>query len=387
MTTTAAATADVFYKAKQVMEQVNSWVSKATKGLIRSMPIIPDESTTCILANALYFKGIWENEFEASSVKENVFHLLTGDTIRTPFMNQAYEHYRCGSLEDYKVIQLPYKVGSRPLTRSRSYKVTGRFYMYIFLPNEQGGLLKLMENLNHDASMFVRVELRRTLVTKLSISKFKFGSEHKDITALMQELGLTLPFTPRQSELDGMITTPDVEMYVCDIIHKTFIEVNEAGTEVAAVMAIPAPTAAGPCFDRQERICRRPSISFRYKRRNYSCDALRGRSSQSFEGIVDISPENFLSALPEKSNLRSQLHFFRSETFRYRHLRLGTPVPLFPLLLHRISSLVILRFWFCCCDRVITGEELRTGANKGAKTSNLIVFRERGDWHFDFAGV
>ncbi|GAB2258255.1 hypothetical protein Droror1_Dr00014415 [Drosera rotundifolia] len=248
--------ADVFFvdfkKANQVMEQVNSWVSKATKDLIRSMPIIPDESMTCILANAIYFKGIWANKFKASSVKENVFHLLTGDTIRTPFMNQAYKHYQCGSFENYKVIKLPYKVGSRTLTRSRSYEVSGRFYMYIFLPNDQDGLPNLMGNLNLDASMLARVELRRTLVTKLSIPKFKFGSEHKDIKAIMQELGLTLPFTPRQSELDGMITTPDAEMYVRDIIQKTFIEVNEEGTEAAAVTAMPAPIAAGPCFDRQK---------------------------------------------------------------------------------------------------------------------------------------
>ncbi|MCD7460532.1 hypothetical protein HAX54_043698 [Datura stramonium] len=160
---------DMNKPAAKVNNQVNRWAKKKTNGLIEG--ILPhgavNNMTRLILANAIYFKGLWYDKFNASETKDLEFHLLNG--------------------------------GSKP------------------------GFL------NH------HVPSRKVTVGKFLIPKFKITFEF-EASKVLKELGLTLPFSP--CGFTKMVdSTQAEELFVSEMFHKSFIEVNEEGTEAAAVTA------------------------------------------------------------------------------------------------------------------------------------------------------
>ncbi|PQQ12019.1 serpin-ZX [Prunus yedoensis var. nudiflora] len=81
--------------AAQVTSGVNSWAEKETSGLIKEIlpPGSVDSTTKLIFANALYFKGVWNEKFDASTTKEHDFHLLDGSTVKSPFMTSKKKQF------------------------------------------------------------------------------------------------------------------------------------------------------------------------------------------------------------------------------------------------------------------------------------------------------
>ncbi|KAL6514152.1 hypothetical protein OROHE_019139 [Orobanche hederae] len=97
-------------KAEEVRNSVNSWVETQTRGLVKQ--ILPsgsvDGTTELILANAIYFKGEWSCEFDASRTIHFDFHLLNGYSIQVPFMTSNKER-ELSAFDGFKVLKLPYK--------------------------------------------------------------------------------------------------------------------------------------------------------------------------------------------------------------------------------------------------------------------------------------
>ena len=110
---------DLLPQAKEIVQEVNSWVENTTNGLIRE--ILPSgtlaQETTLVLANALYFKGAWDQKFDPTMTKTRSFYLLNGQMAEVPFMTSKniYEKYYYRSFEHYKVLTIPYQSGSNPL--------------------------------------------------------------------------------------------------------------------------------------------------------------------------------------------------------------------------------------------------------------------------------
>ena len=109
-----------------------------------------------------------------------------------------------------------------------------RFSMCIFLPDEKDGLPSLIHKLNSQ-SEFLEDHIPHQLVKvgRFLIPKFKLSFEFK-ASKIMKELGLVLPFS--DGSLTEMVNEPPT-LYVKEIFHKAFVEVNEEGTEAAAVTA------------------------------------------------------------------------------------------------------------------------------------------------------
>ncbi|CAH9147196.1 unnamed protein product [Cuscuta epithymum] len=219
---------DFQHRAIEVANQVNSWVEKETGGLIKE--ILPagavDNTTRLILANALYFKGAWAEKFNASETKDREFHLLNGSTIQVPFMSSKKKQY-LKAFNGFKVLGLPYKQGEDKR----------RFSMYFFLPDAKDGLPSLMDKITSEPRLLEHhlpnhpVEVGEFLVPKF---KIYFGLE---TSKALKELGVVLPFTG--GGLTEMVDSPTVGGNLCvsQIFHKSFIEVNEEGTEAAAATA------------------------------------------------------------------------------------------------------------------------------------------------------
>ncbi|KAK4278185.1 hypothetical protein QN277_016066 [Acacia crassicarpa] len=220
---------DFINKADKVEQEVNSWVENATNGVIRE--ILPsgslDQETKLVLANALYFKGAWDQKFDPTMTRTRSFNLLNGQIVEVPFMTAPrYKEYYYRSFENYKILKLPYQNGNNSL----------KFSMYFFLPHEKDGLPSLIHSLDSNPRILnQKFELWREDIPEFWIPRFKF-SFNMEATKGLKELGLTLPFTPGElTEVSD--SSYSHKLYVSTILHKAFVEVNEEGTEAAASTA------------------------------------------------------------------------------------------------------------------------------------------------------
>jgi len=219
---------DFINKAVEVTQEVNLWAEKETNGLIKE--ILPPDSvnsqTRLVFANALYFKGAWIEKFDALKTEDYDFHLLNGSSVKVPFMTSKKKQF-IRAFDGFKVLGLPYKQGGDKR----------QFSMYIFLPDEKDGLSTLVEKVASESELLAhKLPLEKVEVGEFRIPKFKisFGLETSDI---LKELGVVLPFSGGglTKLVDSTVTGQN--LYVSDIFHKSFIEVNEEGTEAAAATA------------------------------------------------------------------------------------------------------------------------------------------------------
>ncbi|KAM2961241.1 hypothetical protein FF1_030839 [Malus domestica] len=212
-----------FVNPEEVRREVNLWAEKATKGLITEAlsPGLIDHTTTLILSNALYFKGLWSRKFDASRTITDNFHLLNGTSVMAPFMRSSGEHF-VRAFDGFKVLKLPYSQGE---DKER------QFSMYLLLPDEKYGLPALVERVCSEPGFLDRHHPRRRVpVGEFKIPRFKITSGFTASEILM-DLGLVLPFNGDR-DLTEMLESGVVGK--AKMIHKSFIEVDEDGTKAAA---------------------------------------------------------------------------------------------------------------------------------------------------------
>ncbi|PON99179.1 Serpin family [Trema orientale] len=219
---------DFQYEAAVVTGQVNAWAEKETRGLIKQVlpPGSVDSTTKLIFANALYFKGAWSARFDASKTKDHDFHLLNGSSVRVPFMT-SWKKQVISAYDGFKVLALPYKQGEDKR----------RFSMYFFLPDAKDGLPALVDKVGSQHGFLERHLPRRQVeVGDFRIPRFKISFGFKASNTL-KGLGVVLPFSD-EGDLSEMVGSPEGQrLRVSEIFHKSFIEVNEEGTEAAAASA------------------------------------------------------------------------------------------------------------------------------------------------------
>ena len=209
-------TIDTDLKADEVTEEVNIWAEKETKGLIKDL--LPHGSvhslTSLIFANALYFKGVWKQQFDTSKTKDYDFDLLNGKSVKVPFMTSKKDQF-ISSFDGFKVLGLPYKRGKDGRALS----------IYLFLPDVKNGLSTLIDKVASNYEVLEHHLPRKKMeVGKFRIPRFNISFEI-EASELLNKLGLTLPFS--MGGLTKMVHSPiSQELYVSGIFQKSFIEVN-----------------------------------------------------------------------------------------------------------------------------------------------------------------
>ncbi|KFK36453.1 hypothetical protein AALP_AA4G126300 [Arabis alpina] len=221
-------------KADEVNEEVNSWVEKQTNGLITDLlaPKSVSPLTDSIFANALFFNGRWDKEFDPALTEDSDFYRLDGTKVRVPFMNG--EDFAFGKhldvYEGFKVLELVYREG-------RDYEEDGRcFTMKFYLPDEKDGLPAMLEKL---ASTDEDIPSHSAGVKELKIPRFKFGFDFEASEAL-KCLGLNMPLEK--------------------IVHKSCIEVDEVGCKAAAAAALMYCGACGPPQEKYDFVADHPFL-------------------------------------------------------------------------------------------------------------------------------
>jgi serpin B len=236
-----------YYRAKvteldfnqpQAKTIINNWVDQATKGKIKEIIDSISREDSLFLINAIYFKGTWRIQFDKNLTQEQIFYLENGKNIKHPLMSQngQYLYYEN---EHFQGINLPY---------GKENNLT----MYVFLPKEDSNLTEFINNLTTENWQKWSSEFRQK-EGFISLPKFKLEYEIK-LNETLQAIGMTDIFS-RQANFKNM--TP-AQVYVDEVKHKTFVEVNEEGTEAAAVTSTGIRAISLPIDEPFRMIVNRP---------------------------------------------------------------------------------------------------------------------------------
>ncbi len=196
---------------------INSWVSDKTHGKITEIVDSISPDTILFLINAIYFKGQWSKQFDPVKTKEEPFKTAAGNTKRLPMMTQSGK-YQYFESPGFQGVSLPYG--------------NGRVSMYVFLPVEGKTLNDLHRELSAANWEKWMDEFAET-DGQISLPRFKLEYEIT-LNDALKALGMESAFEPGRADFSGMAEDSG-RVYISKVKHKTFAEVNEEGTEAAAV--------------------------------------------------------------------------------------------------------------------------------------------------------
>jgi serpin B len=204
------------FEHSKAADIINQWVADKTRDMISGIVSPSDvRSAILILINAIYFKGMWAREFDKARTVERDFHKLDGSRQPCQMMSQSgnYDYYEA---DDFQAISLPYG--------------TGRISMYIFLPASTYSIHDFQKSINAKTwgkwlDGFDEAE-GEVMIPRL---KIEYG---KDLLTGLKALGGN---EIADEDFAGMGAGP---LQISSVMHKAIVEVNEEGTQAAAVTAV-----------------------------------------------------------------------------------------------------------------------------------------------------
>ncbi len=205
-------------------QEVNQWVEEQTAQRIKDImpPGSVDAMTMLILVNAIYFKGDWNDKFDAKDTNDDAFHVSDTEKVTVPMMYKKKDWtYGADGVLDAQCIELPYANNS--------------LSMFILLPGP-GKMEKLQEALSPE--FFANIEKKFRLSpkdTKLWLPRFKLEDSF-DLSGKLADMGMRDLFDQGKANLQGM--DEQNRLFVQKVLHKSFLEVNEEGSEAAAATAV-----------------------------------------------------------------------------------------------------------------------------------------------------
>jgi len=209
------------------VDVINAWVSKRTRGHIKKI-LEPNslETAVMVLANAIYFKGIWHFQFEKKETRDSDFFSQSGETLQVPMMHQTAT-FRYDNNPSMQILEMVYKGYER---FSRTKKVS----MVVFLPKKRSGLPKVEDWITAELLQKSIASLQKRKV-EVFFPRFSLETEYK-LSKPIKDIGIAEAFTPSANFL-GMSNDPGVIM-IEEIIHKATIDVDEEGTVATAATAV-----------------------------------------------------------------------------------------------------------------------------------------------------
>ena len=213
---------------------INKWVADQTREKIRDL--IPADAlnklTRLVLTNALYLKAPWADAFSDKTTQPEPFFVHGGGPVDVPMMRKRSEHFGYARREGFTVVTVPY--------------VGDDLQFVVLLPDDLNGLHRLEPKLTADVlAECAKLEPRDI---DLHLPKFKLEPPTIALAETFQALGMKTAFDiPQGSANFDKIAPrkPNDYLYISNIFHKTFIDVDEKGTEAAAATAVVMMMATG----------------------------------------------------------------------------------------------------------------------------------------------
>lgn len=205
------------FKNPDSVNIINSWVKENTKGKIDTIvdKLKPDD--VLFLINAIYFKGNWTKPFDKSQTTDRPFNLSNDNQKQHPAMSQSGK-YRYYENDSFQAVSLPYG--------------KGRMSLYVFLPNKTTTLDTFQQQLTSESwqQWMNQFAMRQGSV---QLPRFKFDYNIK-LNKALKSLGMEKAFSPG-ADFSNMTSA---SVAINEVKHKTFVEVNEEGTEAAATTSV-----------------------------------------------------------------------------------------------------------------------------------------------------
>jgi len=202
---------------------INKWVEDQTNNRIRDL--IPQGAinslTRLVLTNAIYFKGNWETQFPKKNTKEADFRVSADKKVRVPMMFIREGKFNYTENEALQLLELPY--------------AGNELSMLVLLPRNE--LSEVEPYLKADKIKNLKENLRQEEVD-VYLPRFKFETKYLmgGEQGILGRMGMPTAFSETQADFSGMTGRPD--LYITEVVHQAFVEVNEEGTEAAAATGI-----------------------------------------------------------------------------------------------------------------------------------------------------
>lgn len=201
---------------------INDWVARKTKGKITHIINQIDPAWVLIITNAIYFKGLWQKQFDKRLTKPEDFHLPTGKTVKVPMMSQSgkFLYLRGGG---FQAACLP-------------YGETGRFRFYLFLPDKDKSLSDFLRTLNRENWERWMASFRM-VDGNIKMPRFKIEYGAVSLKKPLSAMNMAIAFDQKRANF-SKASPVKPNLFIHDVLHKAVVEVNEEGTEAAGVTAI-----------------------------------------------------------------------------------------------------------------------------------------------------
>ena len=227
---------------EEALKIVNGWVAEKTHDKIPVILEQIDGGVTMILLNAVYFNGIWKSKFNEKETHNLQFTLSDGTFKETPMMQQE-SSLEYTSNELFSAVNLPYG--------------NGQFQMTVILPNLKKTSKDVISELNTENWSLWMKSFKTENQIVVTMPRFKFSWD-SELNKMLDQMGMKQAFVPGLANFDGI--SKEGQLYISSVIHKTYIDVNESGTEAAAVTAVMISTGeSGPDY-RKHFVVDRPFL-------------------------------------------------------------------------------------------------------------------------------
>lgn len=214
------------FGSADVKGDINRWVEQQTNNRIKDL-IQSDFSANDLmcLVNAVYFNAVWKAQFNTADTKDEPFKREDGSTLTCKMMNLTKPtDVRVASLGNARLVELPYS--------------NGQFTMTILLPNDGERLSRVIANLTPTA-FDQALQTMSSTATLIALPKFSMQTRYEELRTSPRELhalGMGLMFSDN-ADFSAMYRPP-LRAAVSFVIHQTFLQVDERGTEAAAATAV-----------------------------------------------------------------------------------------------------------------------------------------------------
>lgn len=203
-----------------VKNEINGWIEDKTNGKIKNMIDKIPSNVLMYLINAIYFKADWKYEFDKSKTEEKPFYLDNGKTVDTEMMYAKSIKLRYRTHNDYAFVELPYG--------------NGQFNMTVLLPLQDKGINEVLEEFSVE-DLNAALEDTSSYTAGVYLPKFKINYKQK-LNDILIDMGMGKAFSD-DADFSNLFQE-GVSAKISSVLHQSFLEVNEVGTEAAAATVV-----------------------------------------------------------------------------------------------------------------------------------------------------
>ena len=206
-------------KDPNAVDIVNGWIEEKTHNKIIDMLDYLDPDLAMLLINAVYFNGKWRYQFDKAITKEEPFYLIPSSSKNVPMMHQE-ENLKAAKVENLTLVDIPYGQGN--------------YSMLVALPDENVSTVDITDALTPSQwNEWADLLSNNTRKVEISMPRFRY-SYKRLLKADLIGLGMGIAF----SDWADFKNISDQELKISRVIHQSFIETNEEGTEAAAATVV-----------------------------------------------------------------------------------------------------------------------------------------------------